>query len=350
MKKIQDVGRFLVAGFNGTELNDNIRQVITDLGVGAVILFKRNYESPEQVLELTRKIRELAGRRIFIGVDQEGGRVARLTAPFTKWPPMGALGKTGDGALAHAFGAALGAELSAVGIDWDFAPVLDVLSDPGNEVIGDRSFGEDSCVVSDLGAEVIKGLQGAGVMACAKHFPGHGDTKVDSHKSMPMVLADEQALGCRDFPPFESALASGVASVMTAHVVYPVYDLAHPATTSRAILEGQLRVGYRYEGIVVTDDLLMGAIAERYELADAALMAFNAGADYLMCCDGFESQELIVRALYEALCAGLHTDNFLSQKIEHIENAQARFPVPASGDLSVIGCEAHQEIARRMQG
>lgn len=350
MLKIQDVGIHLVAGFEGTEINDQLQAIIKDLGAGGLILFSRNFESPEQLAELTRKIREMADRRIFISVDQEGGRVARLKEPFTIWPTMAEVGKTDDVELAARFGKALAKELSAVGIDWDLAPVMDVNSNPDNPIIGDRAFGDNAKLVSKMGVSVIKAMQKQGLMACAKHYPGHGDTSTDSHKELPMVIINEEELYRRELAPFVAAIDAGVASIMPAHVVYPCLDIAHPASTSRVWIQGKLRQALFYDGIVITDDLQMKAVSEKYEPYDLILVAAMAGNDFLLACDNFDLQEQIVKVLFDGRLNNILPMETFLQSEKRIQNTMDRFPEPKLGDdLSVIGCEEHQALAEHIR-
>ena len=346
MLKIQDAGRHLVAGFDGTDVNDHLKTLINEFGVGGIILFTRNFESPDQVHSLTIKIREMAKQRILIGVDQEGGRVQRFGEPFTQWPSMRELGATGDEELAEKFGRALAAEIAAVGCDWIFAPVMDVDSNPNNPVIGDRSFGADVDLVSKMGAAVIRGIQESKIIACAKHYPGHGDTSEDSHKALPVVMENEEVLFQREIAAFESAIIAKVASIMTAHVIYPTIDLAHPATCSRVHIAGRLRKAFMYDGIVITDDLEMAAVCDRYEPKDLYMMSFYAGNDFLLACHSIEVQEDIIRTLYDARLADLLPPEGFLQSEKRIEKLHSQYPEPALGKISVIGCEKHQQLAK----
>ncbi len=197
------VGRLAIVGFAGHNVPSDLRQLIGEFDLGGVIYFGRNIGAPEQVAELSREVTGLAREWPFwISVDQEGGRVARLQAPFTTWPPLVTLGRSGDDRLAGRFASALAAELRAVGINLDYAPVLDVHTNPANPVIGDRSFSERAEDVARLGAVVIEALQAAGVAACGKHFPGHGDTSVDSHEGLPIVEHDRRRLDAVELVPF----------------------------------------------------------------------------------------------------------------------------------------------------
>lgn len=349
MLKIEEAGRHLVAGFDGTDVNDHLKTLINEFGVGGIILFTRNFESPDQIYSLTIKIRELAKQRILIGVDQEGGRVQRFGAPFTDWPTMRQLGATGDEILAENFGHALAAEVAAVGCDWVFAPVMDVDSNPDNPVIGDRSFGRDVELVSKMGAAVIRGIQGLKIISCAKHYPGHGDTSTDSHKTLPVVMENEEVLFQREIPAFEAAINANVASIMTAHVIYPAVDLAHPATCSRVHIAGRLRKAFMYDGIVITDDLEMAAVCDRYEPADLYMMSFYAGNDFLLACHTIEVQEDIVRTFYDARLANLLPAEGFFQSEKRIERLHVQYPKPATGNVSIIGCEKHRKLAEEIR-
>ena len=184
----QQIGQLLIAGFDGHTLPVELKSIAREFGLGGVIVFSRNIAEPEQIAELCFEAARLVpDLPLWVSIDQEGGRVARLKAPFTEWPPMATLGRRGDEALARRFAAALAAELRAVGITLDYAPVLDIHTNPKNPIIGDRALSQDAAMVARLGAAIIEELQGAGVAACGKHFPGHGDTSVDSHLELPLV-------------------------------------------------------------------------------------------------------------------------------------------------------------------
>lgn len=344
MLKIQDVGRHLVAGFDGTQPNEHLDELLK-LGAGGIILFTRNFESPEQLRDLVRAIRERARGRIFISVDQEGGRVQRFKEPFTPWPAMADIGRMGDENLAGRFGAAVAKELAAVGIDWNFAPVLDVNSNPENPVIGDRAFGENPEIVTRMGVAVLCAMQNAGIMACAKHYPGHGHTSEDSHKTLPIVLDNEEILYERELPPFAAAIEAKVASIMPAHVIYAAWDMAHPASCSPNMISGRLRRALMFDGLVITDDLEMDAVRHRYEPHDLVLLSFTAGNDFLLACHTFDLQEFIVRTLFDGRKANLLPAEGFFQSAKRIQAMEKRFPIPQPPSLSVIGCEEHQVLA-----
>jgi beta-N-acetylhexosaminidase len=298
-------GQRVMAGFEGHEVSPDIRTLIRDYGVGHVILFARNVAEPAQVAGLVRELQEVArdaghALPLLVSVDQEGGRVARLRAPWTVWPSLRALGRLDNEAHARAMGAAMAAELRACGIRWNLAPVMDVDSNPKNPVIGDRSFGDDPAKVGRLGVAFIQGLEQGRVAACAKHFPGHGDTEVDSHLDLPVITHSRSRFEEVELPPFRSAAEAKVASVMTAHVLVPDYDETLPATLSPTVLR-VLRDDLGYEGVVLSDDLEMKAIAAKWRTGEAAAMAAEAGCDVLAVCKSPDAQVEAVESLVRAL-------------------------------------------------
>jgi len=305
-ESLRRVGQRFMIGFDGLEPSAEVKRLIQDFGVGHVILFARNVDGPEQVAELVRELQSLATdarheRPLLVAVDQEGGRVQRLRGPWTVWPPLRAVGRAASQELARRMGEALAAELSACGIHLDFAPVLDVDTNPRNPVIGDRSFGDDPQLVGRLGAAMIQGLQDGGVAACAKHFPGHGDTDVDSHLELPAVDHSRARLDEVELPPFRKAIEAGVATVMTAHVLVRELDDRLPATLSPRVVAGLLRKDLKYDGVVVSDDLEMKAVAGHWGVGPSAVLAAQAGCDVLPVCASADAQvealEAVVRAL-----------------------------------------------------
>jgi beta-N-acetylhexosaminidase len=281
----RDVAGLFCIGFQGTEPTLEVLDLIRR-GVHGVILFSRNVLEAEQVAKLVADLKRAAGGRpLLVSIDQEGGRVARLRAGhgFTEIPPMRALGETGDAELARQVGVMLGRELRAVGIDQDYAPCVDVDTNPQNPVIGDRSLSRDPARVGWLGAALAQGLQSAGVAACAKHFPGHGDTAQDSHKDLPRLPHALERLRRVELPPFAALARAGVASVMTAHVVFEALDAERPATLSAPVLR-LLRDEVGFEGCCISDDLEMKAVAEHFPLEEVAPGCVLAGVDALLVC------------------------------------------------------------------
>jgi beta-N-acetylhexosaminidase len=306
---------------------------VRDLGVGHVILFARNVDRPEQVAELVRELQEIArdaghDRPLLVAVDQEGGRVARLREPWTVWPPLRAVGRAGDEETARRMGRALAHELSACGIRCDFAPVVDVDTNPANPVIGDRAFSDDPEVVSRLGAAMIDGLQRGRVAACAKHFPGHGDTDLDSHLDLPAVDHSRKRLEDVELRPFRKAIEAKVATIMTAHVLVRELDDQLPATLSPRVVDGLLRKEMKYEGVVVSDDLEMGAIAKRWPAGKAAVLAAQAGCDLLPVCKTPDLQVESIEALIRAVEADEISSTSMDDAEARIRAAKDRFLLP----------------------
>jgi beta-N-acetylhexosaminidase len=305
-ENLRRIGQRFMVGFDGHQASPDVKHLIRDLGVGHVILFARNVAEPEQVAELVRELQAVAREArhdlpLLVAVDQEGGRVARLREPWTVWPPMRAIGRAGSEELARKVGAALAHELAACGITCDFAPVVDVDSNPKNPIIGDRSFGEDPDLVGRMGVALIQGLQDGGVAACAKHFPGHGDTDVDSHLALPVVEHSRSRLEDVELRPFRMAIEAGVATIMTAHVVVRELDPDVPATLSPAVIAGLLRKTMGYEGVIVSDDLEMKAVAAHWPPGDAAVRAMQAGCDILPVCARPDAQVAAIEGVVRAV-------------------------------------------------
>src|SRR6185295_18862078 len=299
----RQIGRLLIAGFGGHSVPVELAAHAREFSLGGVILFSRNVVEPEQVAELCyESARLVPDLPLWVSVDQEGGRVARLKSPFTEWPPMATLGRSGDARLAERFARALASELKAAGITLDYAPVLDVLTNPKNPVIGDRALADKADEVGRLGAVIIDELQTRGVAACGKHFPGHGDTSVDSHLELPLVEHALDRIRRVECVPFAAAVKADVAFIMTAHVLVPSLDETRPATLSPLIVQRMLREELKYEGVILSDDLEMKALSATCDVPDAAVDAIAAGCDGVLVCSGdvdlqARTLETLVRAV-----------------------------------------------------
>jgi beta-N-acetylhexosaminidase len=350
------IGQLVIVGFDGLAVPDDLVRLARAFDLGGVILFERNVESPAQVRELVRELAAFERERpLWVGVDQEGGRVARLKAPFTEWPPAITLGRAGDQRLARRFGQALAAELRAVGINLDFAPVADVWTNPANTVIGDRALGDRAPEVARLARAIVQGLQAGGVAACAKHFPGHGDTSADSHDTLPIVEHPLERLREVEFAPFRAVVEAQVAAVMTGHLLVPALDETAPATWSRPVVERWLRGELGHAGIVITDDLFMRAVTDRLSPPEAAVRAVAAGHDLVLLARPEIEQH--VRVL-EALIYAAEADASLATRVEAAmargREVQERLfgpetLPPAPRDWrGAIGCDEHAAIAREM--
>jgi beta-N-acetylhexosaminidase len=348
----------LIGSLPGTTITPEMRSLAREFDLGGIILFSRNIEEPEQVAELSHDVQSLASDLpLWVSVDQEGGRVARLKAPFTVWPAMATLGRSGDAALARRFAAALAAELRAVGITLDYTPVLDIHTNPRNPVIGDRALAEDAETVAELGAAIVEAIQAEGVAACGKHFPGHGDTSVDSHLDLPLVEHPPDRIRRVEFVPFRAAIRAGVAFMMTAHVLVPSLDEHQPATLSPRIVQALLREELGYDGVILSDDLEMKAIAKSYAIGDAAVRSIAAGCDGVLICSGsLEAQAAALEALVYAVEQDRLPFTKLDDALARQRRAKERFlteaaavPVRRAALRQVIGCDAHQRIADEMR-
>ena len=348
----------MVAGFDGYVVPIELRALAREWDLGGVVLFGRNVEAPEQVAELAFEAQELAHDvPLWIGVDQEGGRVARLRAPFTEWPPMEGLGRQCDDGLAGRFAAALADELSAVGVSLDFAPVLDIRYDGADPVIGDRALSSDPATVGRIGAVIIETLQRNGIAACAKHFPGHGDARADSHAELPVIEHPPERLREQDMAPFRAAVGANVAGVMTAHILYPALDVEQPATLSRTIVRDLLRDEIGHRGLVVTDDLEMGAITQTHTVEQAAVAALDVGCDTaLLCGTSVERHvsvlEAIIRAVEAKTLAVRTVEDALARqrrvKGRFLAGARPRRPLSGTALQARLGTSAHQAVAEEI--
>ena len=351
----EQIGQMFMVGLKGEELTQEERDLLKDCPFGGFVLFSRNLKEPKEILSLCRSLWEASGETPpFIAIDQEGGRVHRLPHPFTHFPAAAILGRTGNADLAYRVGLATARELAAVGINLNFAPVLDVRSNPSNPVIGDRSLSSDPKEVTRLGWALIEGLREGGVIPCAKHFPGHGDTAEDSHLELPIVRKALDELKSVELPPFAYACHHQVETIMTAHVLYPALDPVHPATLSRPIITDLLRGESRYDGVVFSDDLEMQAIGKNYPLDEAAQLSLLAGVDVLLLARQTEG----AAAAFEFFCREIERDLQLRKRVEEsyqrIMRLKAR-AIPAFAAApeqkieSLIGAP-QQKIVEEIQG
>jgi beta-N-acetylhexosaminidase len=347
-------GQLVVGGFDGETLPDDMARAVRAGHRGGVILFKRNLPSIAAAHELCLALVDVSPDELplFIGVDEEGGRVRRLPPPFLELPPMRRLGEHGDPDLVRQAAKMLGAELAAIGFSIDFAPVLDVDSNPKNPVIGDRAFSSDPEVVARLGRKFALGLDDAGVMACGKHFPGHGDTNKDSHVDLPFVSHGKERLYAVELVPFRAASHAKLAALMTAHVVYEELDPGVPATLSRKIMTQLLRTELGFGGVLFSDDLEMRAIADHVGIEQAAVAAIAAGCDALLVCKDFAAQE----AAHAALVAKAESDEAFHQRcVQAVTRSLAARkkrpprPVPSPAELeAVVDSAASRALAKKL--
>ncbi len=356
----QKIGQLMVIGFDGLKVDADLRDMIANHHVGGVILFARNVKNPQQVAELCAKLQKIAVESghpgLFIAIDQEGGRVARFTEDtgFTEFPGAMAVAATGNVENARMVAQMMAAEMKAVGINVDFAPDLDVNNNPLNPVIGVRSYGSDPQQVASYGVAVIEGLQAQGILAFGKHFPGHGDTGVDSHIALPEVAHDRERLEAVEFVPFKAAMQAGVAGIMSAHVTFPAIDAQPgvPATLSEKVLTNLIRGEMGYQGLVVTDSLEMGALGEAgYPVPLAAAKAFQAGADLLLFNRDHNLHRKAIREIEQWIQEGKISPDRLNQSVQRILAAKQQFGIlnpVVNLTPDQAGTAAAREISRQV--
>lgn len=354
------VGQLLVVGFEGAtaQAPDAIASALQEDRIGGVILFRRNVESVEQVVELNEHLHACAKDAVevpFVCVDQEGGRVVRVREPLTPIPPMRAVGETGDRRLISEVSEVIATEIGALGFNVNFAPVLDVDTNPKNPVIGDRAFSASPEAVARCAGAFLLGHHTAGVLPCGKHFPGHGDTAVDSHKDLPTVEHDRERLDKVELLPFERMIAAEIPMLMTAHVMMPELDPDNPATLSRPIMTDLLREEMGFDGVVVSDDLEMKAVADRYSIEEMLDRGLRAGVDLFLICHTEEKW----RAGYDHLVGRALEDNrmllHVIQAAERVRSLKQSY----LGNLrrpwtrydnwrALLGCDEHRETMARV--
>jgi beta-N-acetylhexosaminidase len=354
----RQVGQLLIAGFDGHTLPIELKTLAREFSLGGVILFARNVAEPDQVSELCYEAARLVPDvPLWVSIDQEGGRVARLKAPFTEWPPMATLGRSGDVALAERFARALASELKAVGISLDYAPVLDIHTNPANPVIGDRALSDRAENVATLGSAIVRTLQAEGIAACGKHFPGHGDTTSDSHLELPLVEHPIERLRQVEFVPFRAAIEANIATIMTAHVFLPALDEERPATLSARIVSRLLREELGFQGLILSDDLQMKAVADHHAVPDAAVLAIEAGCDsVLVCGSDHDLQAATLEALIHAVEEDRLGTSLVEDALKRQQRVKERFLVPADGARplqarrlrTMLGRDEHLAVAEEM--
>ncbi len=346
-------------GLAGPSLTNEEKSFIVQNNIGGIVLFARNLIEPRQIHELCTEIQSLRYQMpdkapLFIGVDMEGGRVARLKSPFTTWPPLKKVGDLDNPTMSFHLSYSLGQELKAVGINLDFAPCVDVLTNPRNTVIGDRAVSSQVDIVVKHASALVRGFIKSGVIACVKHFPGHGNTLIDSHEDLPIEDVDYNRLQQVELLPFKKAFRSRVDMVMMAHILFPQIDPDYPATLSETFIKKILKVDCRFRGLVITDDLGMKALTNRYSTEEIAIRSLQAGADLLLYCNDFEAPPLAMEALTEACGNGplkaqeieANYQKILQYKLDHLENPD---PMPLDEALKIIGNAHHQKVAKALE-
>jgi beta-N-acetylhexosaminidase len=347
------VEKFLV-GFEGTCLPAPLGALL-EQGLAGVVIYARNCSSLEGLRALTEEIHAAARRgghpTALVGMDQEGGQRFALPEPFTPWPSATELGLVDDSAAAEQVGAAIARELRAVGCNLDFAPMLDLALQPDSPVTRDRSFGADPARVARLGTSFARGLSSEGVLACAKHFPGHGDTLLDPHEELPLFDASLDRLVQVELVPFAAAVRAGMPVIMTAHILLPQIDAGRPASLSRFVLDSLLRQRLGFGGVILADDLGMGAICKHRTPGQAAIESFQAGSDIAMLCHDWSAVAPAIEAVQHARVAGQLDAGELQASRARIARLRAELDKrgPSAPSVDVVGCAAHRSLAERIR-
>jgi beta-N-acetylhexosaminidase len=349
----RQVGQCLMVGIPQPTLDAASAELLRSEAIGNVVLFARNTPEPVSTAALTQALQALARRHLgtpmLISCDQEGGSVLRLTEQASPIPSAMAIGATGSLEDADTAATVTAQELRAVGVNMNLAPVLDVNSNPNNPVIGTRSLGEDPQRVAALGRAIIAAYRRQGVASCAKHFPGHGDTAVDSHLALPVIGHTRPRLDAVELVPFRAAVAQGVEAVMVGHLAISALDASGcPASMSPAVIEGLLRTELGYQGVVCTDCIEMAGASAQVETAEAAVRAFVAGADLILISHTPEQQRAGARALREACALGRISGERLRRSVEKIARLKrwlAGMPAPP---LDVVGSAEHRAQIDRL--
>jgi beta-N-acetylhexosaminidase len=336
-----------LAGFEGDPPPSDLRALLAD-GLAGVVIFPRNFSSAQGLRSLTDEIRRAASRTPLIAIDQEGGRRFSLPEPFTQWPSATELGTLDDPAAVEAVARAMARELLAAGCNVNFAPMLDLHLQERSPVTAERSFGSDPQKVARLGEAFCRGLAAEGVLACAKHFPGHGDTTIDPHQALPVFDGALERLASTELVPFARAVAVGVPLIMTAHILLPKIDPGRPASLSRRILQDLLRKRLGFHGAIVADDLGMGALCGGHSTGESAIATFQAGSDIALLCHDWTIVRPTIEAPAQAIESGAFDETEWEQSHARIEELRARAASAPAVPLDAIGSPEHRALSRRI--
>ncbi|XEC92927.1 beta-N-acetylhexosaminidase [Paenibacillus tarimensis] len=349
MSLTEKIGQMIFAGISGTTLEPNTKLLINDYKVGGVIFYSENLSDPERTVRLVNQIKSENRNNplpLLLGIDQEGGRVSRLPGDLAAFPTNEKIGRINRSEFSYEIGALLGRAAAEFGFNLDFAPVLDVNSNPDNPVIGDRSFGSRPEVVSRLGIQTMKGIQSQHTISVIKHFPGHGDTAVDSHLELPKVDKSLEELDKLELIPFREAIESGADVVMIAHILLPKLDAEYPASMSKSIITNLLRNRLRYNGVVVTDDMTMKAITNHFEIGRASVESVKAGSDLILVAHDFQLITSAVQALEEAVEEGEITEERINESVSRIIQLKLNYEIEDKAVEPVNISELNESIKK----
>lgn len=322
------LGQMLIVGLEGYEMGEDAKAMIDNSHIGGFILYGSNVKDSSQLIGLTNALKLANSSNkipLFISVDEEGGRISRVPKEIKKLPTNKTIGKVNSEDFSYEIGGILAQEVKAYGFNMDYAPVLDINSNPKNPVIGDRAFGSKADVVSRLGEATMRGIQQGGAIPVVKHFPGHGDTSVDSHVGLPRVENDMERLNSFELIPFKNAIDKGADAVMVAHILLPKLDADNPATLSKKVITDILREQLGFKGVVITDDMTMGAIVKNYDIASAAVKSVEAGSDIVLVAHGYDNAQAVLKRLKEAVDGGVISEERLNESVYRILKLKQKY-------------------------
>lgn len=324
----EKIGQLMIIGINGLTIDDYTKEMIEKYHIGGFILFKYNISDENQILELLNSLKKANSTNsipLFLSIDEEGGRVSRLPNSFLKLPGAKKIGDINDRDISLEYGKIIGKRLKSLGFNMNFGPVLDVNSNPKNPVIGDRAFGSIVERVVDNGIQVMKGTRTEKIISIVKHFPGHGDTNTDSHIDLPIIDKDLEEMEELELVPFKESMKESVDGIMIGHILFPKLDSQYPVTLSRAVITGFLREKLAYEGLIISDDMTMGAIIKNYAIEEAAVNFLKAGGDLLLICHGYENHIKIIEKIKEEIHKGGITQEELDEKVYRILQIKEKY-------------------------
>lgn len=322
----EKIGQMIITGFNGSEYNDDMDRLINEYKVGGVILFARNIEDSNQMIDLTRALQENNNNLpLFISIDEEGGRVSRLPDDVEKFPSAFTIGLINDQQTAYENGKEIGYTLKRLGINLDYAPVLDIYSNENNTVIGDRAFSKEESIVSTMGIATMEGIEDADIIPVVKHFPGHGDTEVDSHYGLPIVYKTLEELRNFEFIPFVKAIESGCDVIMVSHIILNEVDSSNPASLSKIVISDLLRKDLEFDKVVITDDMSMGAITSIMSIEEACIKSIEAGCDILLLGNAYEEIEQVINSIELKLYNGEISEEQINKSVKRILELKKKY-------------------------
>lgn len=344
----EKIGQMVMSGVDGYKIGDTTIKMLKNYHVGGFIIMGDNVQNAKQLRSLVNSLKTTNSKSpipLFLSTDQEGGRVERMPPEIKRLPTNKAIGGVNNSEFSYKLGSIIAEELNSFGFNMDFAPVLDINSNPNNPVIGDRSFGSNPEAVTKLGIQTMKGIMAGNIIPVVKHFPGHGDTSVDSHVGLPLVNNNIKRLKSFEFIPFVQAIKNKVDAIMIAHILLPKIDSKYPASMSKTIITNILRKDLNFAGVVITDDLTMGAITKNYSIGIAAVKAINAGADIVLVCHGYNNEVAVVEALKKAVSTGGITKDRLNESLYRILKLKQKYKINSKTVKPIVISNINNKIS-----